>query len=79
VATTTVVVRQLTNGTEATRILDALDAAIEYPSDHLSNGRRYTLSARMPLDRKLATALLEVELDKISGTWPTHVSIAGLD
>ena len=77
-ATTTVVVRQLTNGTEATRILDALDALMEVPSDRLSDGRRYTVSTRMQTSREDAVALLERELDQISDTWSEHVAIAGI-
>jgi hypothetical protein len=79
VATTTVVIRQLTNGIEATRILDALDEVVDLPSDRLSNGRRYTLSGRQQSDRASAVATLEAELNKISGTWPIHVAIRALD
>jgi hypothetical protein len=76
VASTTVVVRQITNGPEAAGILDALDAAVELPSDKLSNGRRYTLEARTQTDRATAVATLKTKLDEISGTWPDHVKIA---
>ena len=77
-ANTTVVIRQLTNGSEATRILDALDAALDTPGDPLSNGRRYTLSARTQGDRASAIATLEAELDRISDTWPEHVTIRAI-
>ena len=78
-ATTTVVVRKVTSGTEADRILDALDAAVDLPSDRLSNGRRYTLRARQQADRSDAVVSLKAELDKISPTWPIHVAIRGVD
>jgi hypothetical protein len=78
VANTTVVIRQLTNGIEATRILNALDAALETPGDPLSNGRRYTLSGRTQGDRASAVATLEAELDRISTTWPSHVTIRAI-
>ena len=78
-ATTTVVVRKVTSGTEAERILDALDAAIDLPSDRLSNGRRYTFRAREQADRADAVSSLKEELDKISTTWPTHVAIHAID
>jgi hypothetical protein len=77
-ATTTVVVRKVTAGTEAERILDALDAAVELPSDRLSHGRRYTLRDRQQVDRASAVATLEEELAKISPTWSTHVTIRGV-
>jgi NADPH-dependent ferric siderophore reductase len=79
VATTTVVVRRITSGAEAERILDALDAAIDLPSDRLSTGRRYTLSERTQGDRASAVATLSAELDKISATWASHVKIRGID
>jgi hypothetical protein len=75
---TTVVVRMLRSGTEAERILDALDAAVELPSDRLSSGRRYALRARRQVDRASAVTALEAELDKISPTWSTHVTIRGI-
>jgi hypothetical protein len=78
VATTTVVVRRITAGKEADRILDALDAAVELPSDRLAKGRRYTLAGRQQLDRASAVEALEAELDKISPTWSTHVTIRGI-
>jgi hypothetical protein len=78
VATTTVVVRKVTSGTEAERILDALDAAVELPSDRLSQGRRYTLRERMQVERASAVTTLEGELEKISPTWSTHVTIRGI-
>lgn len=78
-ATTTVVVRQITNGdAEASRILDALDAAVDLPSDRLSTGRRYMLAARTQTDRAAAVAELKAELDRISDTWSKHVAIRGL-
>jgi hypothetical protein len=77
-ATTTVVVRQITAGPEATRILDALDAAVEIPSDRLSDGRRYILSGRLQTSRADAAASLERELDRIDAAWAEHVVIAGL-
>jgi hypothetical protein len=79
VATTTVVVRAITTGTESERILDALDAAVELPSDRLSTGRRYTFRERQRADRASAVATLEAELDKISGSWQVHVTIRGID
>jgi hypothetical protein len=79
VPTATVVVRQLTNGTEAARILDALDAAVDLPSDRLSNGRRYTLRERTQTDRAGFVSTLEAELDKISDSWPIHVTIRGIN
>lgn len=78
-ATTTVVVRQLTSGADATRILDALDAVVEIPSDRLSDGRRYTLSGRLQTSRADAVAILEGELDRIDESWAEHVVIAGLN
>jgi hypothetical protein len=78
VAATTVVVRALTSGAEAERILDALDKAVEAPSDRLSSGRRYALHGRQQVDRASAVATLEAELDKISPTWSTHVTIRGI-
>jgi len=79
VATTTVVIRQITNGdAEASRILDALDAVVDLPSDKLSTGRRYMLSARTQTDRAAAVAELEAELDQISDTWSEHVAIRGI-
>jgi hypothetical protein len=77
-AATTVVVRKLTTGTEAERILDALDAAVGLPSDRLSQGRRYTLRERSQIDRASAVATLEGELEKISPAWSTHVTIRGI-
>ena len=78
-ATTTVVIRQITNGdAEASRILDALDAVVDLPSDKLSTGRRYMLSARTQTDRAAAVAELEAELDQISDTWSEHVAIRGI-
>ena len=77
-ATTTVVVRQITDGAEATRILDALDEAVDLPSDKLSNGRRYMMSARTQTDRTVAVEELKAELDRISDTWSEHVVIRGL-
>ena len=77
-ATTTVVVRQLNDGPEAARILDALDAAVDLPSDRLSTGRRYTLAGRVQTDRALAVETLEAELTKISPTWAEHVVIRGI-
>jgi hypothetical protein len=79
VATTTVVVREITDGdAEAARILDALDEAVELPSDRLSNGRRYMLAARTQTDRTAAVTELKAELDRISTTWSEHVAIRGL-
>jgi hypothetical protein len=78
VATTTVVVRAVRSGNESERILDALDAAVELPSDRLSTGRRYILSGRQQMDRARAVAALEAELDKISPTWSTHLTIRGI-
>jgi hypothetical protein len=78
-AITTVVVRRVTSDTEAERILDALDAAVDLPSDRLSNGRRYSLQDREQQDRASAVATLKAELDKISPTWPIHVTIHGID
>jgi hypothetical protein len=78
-ATTTVVVRKITSGTEADQILDALDAVIDLPSDRLSNGRRYTFRQRQQAERADAVSSLKSELDKISPTWPTHVRIHGID
>jgi hypothetical protein len=77
-ATTTVVVRKVTDGTEAERILDALDAAVELPSDRLSAGRRYALPGRVQMDRPSAVAALKGELEKISPTWSNHVTIRGI-
>jgi hypothetical protein len=74
----TVVIRKLTNDIEATRILDALDEAVDLPSDRLSSGRRYTLAGRTQPDRAAAVATLEAELDKISPTWRIHVAIHGI-
>jgi hypothetical protein len=79
VATTTVVVRKLTSGTEADRILDALDAAVDLPSDRLSNGRRYTFRARQQADRADVVSSLTTELEKISPTWSVHVAIHGIE
>ena len=78
-ATTTVVVRKLTTGSEADRILDALDAAVELPSDRLSHGRRYMFRERVQVDRAKAVATLKEELDEISPTWSTHVTIRGIE
>jgi hypothetical protein len=78
VASTTVVVRQITNGPEAAAILDALDATVELPSDRLSTGRRYTLEARTQTDRATAVATLRAALDGIDPTWATHVKIANV-
>ena len=77
-ANTTVVIRELTNGIEATRILDALDAALDTPGDPLSHGRRYTLAGRTQGDRASGVATLEAALDRISATWPTHVTIRAI-
>ncbi|MEA2467244.1 MAG: hypothetical protein QOJ57_1370 [Thermoleophilaceae bacterium] len=77
-ANTTVVVRYLTDDAEATRLLDALDAALEMPGDRLSSGRRYTLSSRTQIDRATAVAKLKSELDRISGGWPQHIEIHGI-
>ena len=74
---TTVVIRQLTTGSEAARILDALDSAVDAPSDKLSNGRRYSIDE--VTNRVAAVAYLEAHLDRISTTWPTHVTIHGID
>jgi hypothetical protein len=79
VAATSVVVRAVSSGNESERILDALDAAVELPSDRLSTGRRYILSGRQQMDRARAVATLEAELDKISPTWSTHLTIRGID
>lgn len=78
-ATTTVVVRRLINGDEAERILEALDAAIALPSDRLSSGRRYTFRERRQVDRADAVSILQAELDKISPTWPTYLTIRGIN
>jgi hypothetical protein len=78
VSTTTVVVRQITEGAEAERILDALDATVKLPSDRLSNGRRYMIQERTQTGRAEAVAALEAELDKISGSWATHVAIKAI-
>ncbi|MEA2426694.1 MAG: hypothetical protein QOF37_322 [Thermoleophilaceae bacterium] len=74
---TTVVIRQLTSGTESARILDALDSAVDSPSDKLSNGRRYSIDD--VTNRVAAVAYLEAHLDRISTTWPSHVTIHGID
>jgi hypothetical protein len=79
VAATTVVVRALRSCNESERIFDALDAALEFPSDRLSTGRRYILSGRQQMDRARAVATLEAELDKISPTWSTHLTIRGIE
>jgi hypothetical protein len=72
----TVVIRQLTPGTESTRILDALDAALDAPSDKLSNGRRYSIDD--VTNRVAAVEHLEGHLDRISGSWRSHVAIHGI-
>ena len=77
-AATSVVVRALSSDEESERILDALDAALDLPSDRLSTGRRYILSGRQQMDRARAVATLEAELDKISPTWSTHLTIRGI-
>jgi hypothetical protein len=77
-ASTTVVVRHRTDGPEAQRLLDALDAALEMPSDRLSSGRRYTVITRTRTDRETAVATLKAELDRISDAWHTHVEIHGI-
>jgi hypothetical protein len=69
----TVVIREITTGPEAARILDELDEAVEYPGDRLSNGRRYSLYAVN--ERATAVAALEAELDRISSDWQDHVAI----
>jgi hypothetical protein len=79
VSTTTVVVNQITSGTEATRILDALDATVDIPSDKLSNGRRYMFDSRTTTTRASFVATLEAELDKISPTWRIHVAIRQIE
>jgi hypothetical protein len=79
VGATSVVVRTLSSGNESERILDALDAAVELPSDRLSTGRRYILSGRQQMDRARAVAALEAELDKISPTWSSHLAIRGIE
>jgi hypothetical protein len=79
VATTTVVVRAITTGSESERILDALDTVVDLPSDRLSTGRRYTFRERQQPGRASAVAALEAELDKIDGTWRVHVTIRGID
>jgi hypothetical protein len=73
---TTVVIRQLTSGAESTRILDALDAVLDTPSDRLSNGRRYSIED--VASRAAAVAHIEAHLDRISSRWPTHVAIHGI-
>ena len=78
-ATTTVVVRRLINGDEAERILEALDEAVAIPSDRLSSGRRYTFRERQQVDRSDAVSILQAELDKISPTWPTYLTIRGIN
>ena len=78
-STTTVVVNQVTTGTEAIRILDALDAVVDLPSDRLSNGRRYMLDSRTSTSRPSFVATLEAELDKISPTWSSHVAIRQIE
>jgi hypothetical protein len=75
---TTVVIREIKSGSEATRILDALDEAVDLPSDKLSNGRRYTISGRPDMKRAGAVAELEAALDRISDTWPKHVAIRAI-
>jgi hypothetical protein len=77
-STTTVVVRHVTDSPEATRLLDALDAALEMPGDRLSSGRRYTVSSRSQTDRASAVAILKAELDQIDDSWPALVEIRGL-
>ena len=77
-ASTTVVVRHRTDGPEATRLLDALDAALEMPGDRLSSGRRYTVSSRTRTERAEAVEVLKAELDRISDAWHAHVEIKGI-
>ena len=78
-AATTVVVRTRSSGNECERIMDALDTAVGLPGDRLSCGRRYTVRARQQMDRARAVATLEAELDKISPTWSTHLTIRGIN
>jgi hypothetical protein len=72
----TVVIRPLAGGTDAASILDALDIALGAPGDRLGNGRRYSIEG--VADRAAAVAHLELQLDRISATWPAHVAIHGI-
>jgi hypothetical protein len=72
VANTTVVVRQLTNGTEAAEILDRLESVIGLSGERVEGGRSYDLGEN---DLIIAMASIRWHLDAISATWPSHVQI----
>ncbi len=69
---TTVVIRKLTKGTEATRILDQLESVIGLSGERVEDGRRYDLSDD---DLIIAMASINGQLDEISDTWATHLEI----
>jgi hypothetical protein len=73
VPTTTVVVRQLTNGTEGERILDQLESVTGLHGERVEAGRRYDLSDSR--DLVIAMASIKGQLDAISDEWPIHLEI----
>ncbi len=73
IVATTVFIRQLTNGTEANRILDALEAVTGLHGEPVEGGRSYNLDDSR--DFVIAMASIKGQLDAISDTWPIHLGM----
>jgi len=69
---TTVVIRKLTSGTEAERILDQLERTGLH-GEHVEGGRRYDLDESR--DLVIAMASIRGQLDGISEKWPIHLAM----
>ena len=76
---TTVVIRKLTNGTEADRILDQLEDATGLHGERVEAGRSYDLSESK--DLIIAMTSIKGQLDAISDTWSVHLELdlGGID
>jgi hypothetical protein len=72
VASTTVLLRQRTHGTEAARILDRLESVTGLGGERVEGGRSYDLGES---DLIVAMASIRGHLDSISATWPMHVQL----
>jgi hypothetical protein len=70
---TTVVVRKLTDGTEADFILDQLERITGLHGERFDGGRRLDLTDSK--DLVIAMASIRGQLDAISDTWPIHLGL----